>query len=550
MNKKQTPIKIVVLLAVVILINVLGSKIYERWDLTHDNRYTLSEASEKIIKNIKDPIQINVYLQGDFPSEFKRLQLESKQLLEEFKSDNSKIHFRFINPTGHEKDLIQKGLEPSRLQVQEDGKISQAIIFPWAIIKYGDKSENVNLLQTAVINAEDDQIENSVQALEYNFLNAIHKITNTKSKKIAILKGNGELNDLYIADMLRKVKNYYHLGVFTLDSVQRNPQKTAKDIQGYDLAIIAKPTEKFTEAEKYTMDQFIMNGGKTLWMVDNAYAELDSLMQTGEALLYPRDLGLTDLFFNYGVRINSDVVKDLYGSKILLQTGNTGNKPQFSQFIWPYHPLVLPNGKNSLSKNTEPVRLRFPNSMDTLKNKDVTKKILLQSSKLSQIVGLPKIISLDELTEKPDPKKFADEKEKFFGVLLEGKFTSAYNNRVKPFSLENAKDKGIENKMVVISDGDFIRNQVQNNQPLSLDSDKWTQERFGNKEFLMNAINYLLDDSGLINIRSKTVDLKILDKEKAFKERSKWQIINIVLPLILLAIFGFIFTFIRKKKYQ
>ncbi|WP_196886666.1 gliding motility-associated ABC transporter substrate-binding protein GldG [Aureivirga sp. CE67] len=549
MNKKQTPIKIVILLVAVILINVVGSKIHERWDLTHDKRYTLSEASENIIAEVKEPIQINVYLQGDFPAEFKRLQIETKQLLEELKSENSNIHFRFVNPTGHEKDLIAKGLEPSNLQVQEDGKMTQAIIFPWAIVKFGNKSENVNLLQTAIINAEEDQIENSIQALEYNFMNAIHRIINTKVKKIAILKGNGELDDVYIADMLRKVKNYYHLGVFTLDSVQANPQKTAKDIQGYDLAIIAKPSEKFTEAEKYTMDQYIMNGGNTLWMVDNAYAELDSLMQTGESMLYPRDLGLTDLFFNYGVRINADVVKDLYGSKILLQTGTKGGQPQFSQFPWKYHPLVLPNGDNPISKNTEPVRLRFPNSMDTLKN-GISKRVLLQSSKLSKIVGLPKIISLTELSKKPNPKQFEGEKSKIFGVLLEGEFKSAYADRVKPFSFENAKDKGVNSKMVVISDGDFIRNQVRNNQPTPLEVDKWTKERFGNKEFLMNSINYLLDDSGLINIRSKTIDLKLLDKEKAFKERSKWQIINIVLPLVLLAIFGFLFYFIRKKKYQ
>jgi len=540
--------KIAYVLLGLLLLNFISSTIYKRFDLTEDNRYTLSTATKSIVESIEEIITIKVYLQGNFPAEFKRLQTETKQHLEELKALNKNINFRFINPSEITEELINSGLEPSRLQVQENGKLSEIIILPWAVISSKNSTESISLLKDIYSNSQNEQLESSIQNLEYAFANAIHKVTSKKSKKIAIIKGNGELGDIYIADFLQKLNEYYFLAPFTLDSVEKQPQKTLKDILEFDLFIIAKPAEKFTEEEKFTLDQFSMNGGKTLWLIDNVQAELDSLMQTGETLAYPRDLGLTDLFFNYGVRINTDLITDLNSSEIPLATGNIGNKTQFSQFQWNYYPLLNSTNNHSINNNIEPVNIKFANSIDTLKN-NIQKTILLQSSKLSKAIGTPSIISLKTIAQQPNPSKFSNG-EKPIAILLEGKFKSAYNGRVKPFNIENPKENGVETKMIIISDGDIIANEISKGKPLELGINKWTNQRYGNKEFLLNTVNYLLDDTGLINIRSKTVKVDFLNKQKAFEETTKWQVINILFPLLILAAFGYIFNYFRKKKYQ
>ena len=540
--------KISVILISLILLNFIGSKVYKRFDFTQDKRYTLSKATEKIVENVKDLVVVTVYLNGDFPAEFKRLQTETKLHLEELKSLNKNIQFRFVDPAEIAQNLIESGLEPSRLQIQENGKLSEIVIFPWAVVSHKNKTENVSLLNDVFSNSQNQQLESSIQNLEFAFANAIHKITSEKSKKIAVLRGNGELSDIYLADFLRKLGEYYFLAPFTLDSVAVQPQKTLEQISAFDLAIIAKPTEKFTEAEKFTLDQFVMNGGKTLWLIDNVQAELDSLMQTGETLAYPRDLGLTDLFFNYGVRINPDLIADLYSSEIPLATGNIGNQTQFNQFSWEYFPLVNSRNNHPINNNIEAVNLKFTNSIDTLKN-NIQKTVLLQSSPLSKSVGTPAIISLRTITQKPNQDEYR-KGNKMISVLLQGKFKSAYFERIKPFKISEPKEYGIENEMVIIADGDIIANEIAKGSPLELGLNKWTNQRYGNKEFLLNTVNYLLDDSGLINIRSKTVKIDFLNKEKAFEESGKWQLINILFPLIILALFGFIFNYFRRKKYQ
>lgn len=540
--------KIAIFVVGLFLINFLGNKIYKRFDLTEDHRYTLSETTKNIAKKVDDIILVKVYLQGDFPAEFKRLQTETKLHLEELKSVNKNIQFRFINPTDIAEDLIASGLEPSSLQVQENGKLSEMVLFPYAVINYKNKTEIIPLLNDVFSNSQDEQLESSIQNLEYAFANAIHKIIATKSKKIAVLRGNGELPDIYIADFLRKLNEYYLLAQFTLDSVETQPQKTLFDLTKFDLAIISKPTEKFTEQEKFALDQFVMNGGKTLWMIDNVQAELDSLQQTGETLAYPRDLGLTDFFFNYGIRINSDLVNDLYCSQIPLATGNIGNQTQFSQFPWVYFPLAISKNNHPINTNIEAVNLKFVNNIDTLKN-NIKKTVLLQSSPLSKIIGTPSIISLKTIGEAPKKEEYTNGNQSL-AVLLEGKFKSAYNGRVKPFKTLKPIDNSSVNKMIVISDGDIIANEISKGQPLELGVDKWTNQRYGNKDFLLNSVNYLLDDTGLLNIRSKKIKINFLDKQKAFEEANKWQFTNIAFPLIILALFGFLFYYLRLKKYQ
>ena len=540
--------KIAFLVIGLFLINFLSSKIYKRFDITEDHRYTLSETTHKIVDNVNEILLIKVYLEGDFPAEFKRLQIETKLHLEELKALNKNIQFKFEDPSDIAEELIQSGLEPSNLQVQENGKLSELVIFPWAVVTYKDKTETISLLKDITSNSQDQQLEGSIQNLEYAFTNAIQKLTSSKTKKIAVIKGNGELNDIYIADFLRKLNEYYLLAPFTLETVATLPQKTLSDITEYDLAIIAKPTQKFTEQEKFTLDQYIMKGGKTLWLIDNVQAELDSLQKTGETLAYPRDLGLTDMFFNYGARINLDLITDLYCSEIPLATGNIGNKTQFSPFPWKYFPLLNSINNHPINNNIEAVSSKFANSIDLLKN-NIQKTVLLQSSQLSKPIGTPNIISLKTIAKKENTTEY-NKGNKAISVLLEGQFKSAYNGRVKPYKTLKPIENGVDNKMVIIADGDIIANEISKGQPLELGVDKWTNQRFGNKEFLLNAVNYLLDDTGLINIRSKTVKINFLNKQKAFEEAKKWQFINILLPLLLLAVFGLIFNYLRKKKYQ
>ena len=540
--------KIFLSIVILIVVNFLAGKFNQRLDITKDKRYTLSETTKHIVKNLQEPAVIKVYLEGDFPSEFKRLQIETSLHLEELNVLNKNIIFRFIEPLDIAEELIKSGLQPSRLSVQEGGKVSEAVIFPWATIEYQDKIENISLLSSNSSGTQEEQLQSSIENLEYAFSDAIYKVSLNDKQKIAILKGNGELEDIFLVGFLSRLKQYYKLAPFTLDSVKNNPQRSLEQLTTFDLAIIAKPTEKFTEEEKFTLDQYIINGGKILWLIDNVNAELDSLMLTGQSLAFNRDLNLTDLLFSYGVRVNYDLVKDINSSTIRLASGNVGNQTQFQDFLWSYFPLINSKNNHPITKNIDPVNMQFSNSIDTLKN-DIKKTILLQSSAFSKPLGTPHLIELDEVAKKPIQEDYNNGNQ-VLGILLEGAFNSAYANRVKPFETTLFNNKSNSNKMVIIADGDIIANQVHQGQPLDLGLDKWTNIRYGNAPFLMNTVNYMLDETGLLQLRSKSIQLQFLDKQKAFEERSFWQFINIVLPLIILAIVGFTYQFLRKRKYS
>ena len=535
------------LLISLLIINVCTQSIYKRIDVTEDHRFTLSETSKNLISRVNEPLFITVYLEGDFPSEFKRLQLETRQHLEELTAENALIKFKFETPDQQQDALIKRGMMPSKLTVEESGKFSEAIIFPWAEISYGKKLSVVSLLPTAIVSSQDEQLQKAIENLEYSFSNAINSITQTAQKKVAVISGNGELEDIYLYSFLSEVAKKYRLGKITLDSVSTNPQETLKKISTFDLAIIAKPTQKFTAKEKFTLDQFITNGGKTLWMIDNVQADLDSLFTNGKMLAYPRDLNLTNLLFTYGVRINTTLIKDLYAAEIPLATGIIGNQPQFQNLEWLYHPLVRGNSNHAITKNISPVRLQFANSIDTLKN-NIKKTPLLVSSLLTRKIGTPNFIELASISDKVLEADYQSGKQ-LFAVLLEGDFNSAYKNRVKPFQTKRYKEQATNNKMILVADGDIIKNQILKEQPFDLNKDKWTHQQFGNKDFLLNAVDYLLDDSGIIQLRNKTLQIKLLDKQKAFKERLFWQFLNVVLPLMILLIFGIVFKILRNRKY-
>ncbi|MCZ8090187.1 MAG: gliding motility-associated ABC transporter substrate-binding protein GldG [Flavobacterium sp.] len=549
--------KIILILAVLVGINIAGHFIFKRFDLTADKRYTLSETSLQIVDEITEPVYIDVFLEGNFPGEFKKLQTETQQLLEEFKAENPNVIFQFVNPLDEEanrdetiQSFLERGLTPVNVTVNEKGQQTQEVVFPWAIATCGDKSIKVPLLKNMMGASTAEKVISSVQHLEYAFANAINSVSKEKQKRVAVIKGNGELHDILIADFVKSVRDNYYIGTFTLDSVAKNPNESLKYLKKYDLAVIAKPTEVFTDAEKQVLDQFVINGGKTLWLMDHVSMEMDSLMQTGENLAFPRDLNLNDMFFKYGIRIRPDLIKDLMNTPIALATGQQGSATQYSQFPWFFSPAVYSESANPIVSNLDVIKFEFANPIEPLKN-DINKTVLLTSSKYSKLIGTPSEINLNMVEERPEQKEFAGGGNYPVAVLLEGKFHSAFENRVLAFNDNTFKPVGKDNKMIVISDGDVIKNQLDKNfQPLELGYDKWTNNLYANKEFLMNCVNYLLDDNGLINIRSKEVNLPMLDKEKVVENYTTAQIITVGLPLVVLLVFGLLFTFLRKRKYS
>lgn len=544
--------KLLITIVVIVVLNVFGNQFFKRFDLTSDNRYTLSEATLNALKNVNEPVYIDVFLDGEFPSEFKRLQTETNQILEEFRAYNANIIFKFNNPIADEAtaeqytaELIGLGFTPTNINQNVKGKKSLTQIFPWAIANYGEKSVRVPLLVNNFGNKPEQNINQSVQLLEYAFTDALTKLTNPAKKKIAILKGNGEINDKYLADFLLSTKEYYALGEFNLDSLKNDLPKTLENLKRFDAAIIAKPTEAFSDEEKYILDQYVMNGGKIIWLIDQVNIDLDHLQNEEQiSLATPIDLNLDDLFFKYGVRINPKLVQDLLSTPITAKSADGTDFP----IDWLYSPIIKSEENHPINKNINLVKLEFANQIDTLKN-NIKKIVLLKSSPQSRVIGTPALVGLNQFMQELNEAAFTKGNQ-ITGALLEGNFSSAFKNRVKPFSINNPVDNGVPNKMIVIADGDIVNYNYVNKKPLVNGLDQWTQQVYGNKDFMMNCVNYLLDDNGLINIRSKNIELPLLDDQKVADKYTFSQIITVGLPIVILGIFGLLFTFLRKRKYS
>ncbi len=555
---KKNIVSIALLVAGLLLLNILGNYFYKRFDLTQDKRFTLSAEAKEIVDYVDSPIIVDVFLKGNFPPEFRRLQSETEQLLEEFSAYNSNIKFDFINPTEKGNEAFQSqfekfGLTPAQVSVTESGKQSTELVYPWALAHHDGKSVKIPLLKNQLGATSEERVNSSLQNLQYAFADGFKKLATQKSKKIAVLKGNGEYDDRYIADFFATLREYYFIAPFTLDSVATNPEKTLNALNGFDLIVAAQPTEPFSDAEKYVLDQFIMNGGKSLWLMDATQMQMDTI--SGNMFAFGKDLNLNDFFFKYGIRINPNLVKDVYSAPIVLASGDE-REAQYNRYPWFFSPLSSSANNHPIVSNIEAVKFDYASAIDTLPN-NIKKTVLLSTSPISKIVGLPFPIDFDVeipknlqvVNEGPNPNEY-NAGEIPLAVLLEGKFTSVFKNRVKPLKL-NVKniDDGKPSKMVVISDGDIIKNQLQGNRPLELGFDKMTNQFYGNKEFLLNTVNYLLDDSGLINIRTRQIAVPFLDPQKTVEQRSKWQTLNLLLPLGLLALFGIAFNFYRKRRY-
>lgn len=561
-------------LVIIILINIISSYIYTRFDLTFERRYTLSEASKKMLSEIDDLVFFRVYLHGDFPAGFKRLERETRDMLNEFRAYNNNIEYRFINPSetmdSKERELVfrqlmEKGLEPTDLQVKTADGTSQKIIFPGAIASYRGKEIPLSLLTSQRGTPPDEILNNSIENLEFVIADAIRKLVAQRRPQIAFVDGHGELNRHETADARAALSEYYVVERIRLDE-QLNSLTERVEVDSvstrirnkYEAIIIARPDSVFSEKDKFIVDQFIMRGGKVLWLVDPVFASMDSLQTSIETMGIARNLNLTDMFFKYGFRLNNDLVMDLNAIPIPVKSGQIGDQPKFEYFPWYFFPIITPQANDPIVRNLNAIKTEFISSVDFVESTaGLEKSVLLTSSNYSRSVRTPVLISLDILGQRADERLY-NQANIPVAVKIEGVFESLYKNRIPPEVAQNKEIDFRENspatKMIVVADGDVIRNQMQLSQgnylPLPLGYDKFTGQQFGNKDFILNALNYLTDDSGLISIRSRELKLRMLDTTKYDSERFFWQSLNIGLPVLLVILFGLLQATIRKKRYS
>lgn len=550
--KKEIIIKIIV--GAILLLGAVGI-FSKRFDLTSEKRYTLSDATVKVLQSVQEPVLVDVYLEGDFPAGFKQLQNETNFMLQEFRKINPKIDFKFIDPIKNkipQDTLMVMGMQPSILPDLQDGKISQIVLFPYAVIKSGEMGTSVPLIvQQSGINSQ-EQLNRSIENLEYSLISNIKTITSEERKNVGILINQDELRPDEFQGFMQMATENYNAGPV----IPKNQQElTAEDfpmLKNIDALVIAKPRKPFTEGEKLILDQYIMNGGKTLWMIDAVNAEMDTLFRSKKIMAYPMETNLTDFFFSYGLRINPGLTKDMKKSAMIrLVSGEVAGNPQYNSFLWPYFPLGIAENENPLTNNINPVKFEFPTSIDTLGRPGIKTNVLYESSSSTTVKQVPNYVALSEIVnadslsanEKPSAPKI-------FAVSLEGKFTSAYANRSEKNTFQNFKTSSNDNKMIVIADGDVGRNQLVKGEALPLGADLLTNQQYGNEQFLRNALDFLLDDANLIELRNRNIEARLLDRKKINDERSKWQMLNLLLPLALVGALGALFYYVRKKNFS
>lgn len=589
-------------LAIILFLNIISSFVFYRADLTSEKRYSLSDATKTMLRDLDDLVFFRVYLEGDFPAGFRRLRNATKEMLDEFRAYSSHIQYEFINPTRQEDPaetrkiyelLMEKGLEPTQVYLTEGSGSSTQVIFPGAIVSYQGQELPVQLLNSQMGASSHAVINNSIQAIEYNFAHAIKMLTQRRRQRVAFLEGHGQLSPIETADIFEELSKYYtvrrvslsyddpHFQRFVTDNIDSRFVTTdsleALNIQfeedmiseyvklqfdwinSFDALVIAQPMSPFNEKDKFIIDQYIMNGGKVLWFIDAVHASMDSLIMNTSTMGFTNRLNIEDQLFKYGVRINNNLIQDLKSSEIPLETGRVGNQPQYSFFPWPFFPIIMPESNHPIVNNLNAIKMEFVSSIDTIAVPNVDKTILLTSSRYSRTLNVPVPIDLNILRRRPDERLF-NRPHQPVAVLLEGSFESLYKNRLLPSSfLEAAKDIDIKensqpNRMIVVSDGNVIRNQLRRSDtgeiiPLPLGYDRWTRQTFGNKDFVMNCINYLLDDSELIYARAKEFHLRLLDSTKVRQNKSMIQAVNFVLPIFLIIVIALILYYIRKRKY-
>lgn len=557
-------------------INYLASVFHAKFDLTKEKRYTLSKATKDLLTNLDDDVQIDVFLKGDFPAGFRKLANSTNDFLQLLKERNgSKIHYQFISPqdeipgsrTLYGDSLVSLGAVPINLTVQKKAGESSNIIFPVAVMHYKEKQLLVNLYPGASGRISQEEINSAEALMEYQFAKSLNKLTQTKKPGIAYSVGNGEPVDGRTYDLVQSLQQDYEFKILNIKQQPRIPADV-------DVLLIVKPKEQFTEDEKLKIDQFVMNGGKLLCFIDNLIAEQDSLSIKPETIAYDRNLNLTDLFFRYGLRINTDLVMDLQCDLIPIVVGGTMDNPQMEFLHWNYFPILSPVN-NKMNKGLGYVASRFANSIDTIQVTGIRKQPLLVSSANSRIISTPALISLNENKNVPEDDKFKRNAIPV-AMMLEGKFSSLFRNRISQSQRDSLKVYGAdfketssENKIIVVADGDIVLNDFvpgngANSQPtpIPMGWNKYTyteymkQTEFGklfipvaNTEFLNNCMENLVNNAAIGETRNKDIVLRLLDSQKVKEQKTTWQFINIGLPILLVLLFGWIYQQIRKRKY-
>ena len=554
------------LLILVVAVNFLASNFHTRLDLTKEKRYTLSNATKQLLKNLDEPVMIDVFLKGDFPSGFKKLSLSTSELLKEFKENGKRnIIYNFYEPDEmisadrkYADTLLSMGAAPINLTVQLKAGEQQQYVFPVAWIRYKDRRTLVNLYTGGKRVITPEELNSAEALMEYQFINAINKITEETKAFVGYAVGNGEPAGPEVQDLIEgTLRPNYQLFTLNLPSQPSIPDT-------FKVLMIVKPTMTFTEDEKFKLDQYLMRGGKIIWMIDDLAAEMDSLKLNARTVAFERNLNLTDQLFRYGARINPDLVMDLQCDFLPFIAGGTPENPQYEFLKWNYFPLFESKNNHPINKNLRLVSSRFANSIDTVKADGIKKTFLLQSSPTSRKIGTPAIISLDENRNAPEDEKFKTNGIPV-AVLLEGKFRSLYEGRVSKEKADSLNAEGTpfigknnnDNKMIIIADGDMALNDFspQQQQILPMGLNKYTvgtnyEYQFANRDFILNCLEYLVNDVGIMETRSKDFVLRVLDTKKVSEQKFIWQIINIAVPILLIILFGLAYQQIRKRKYS
>lgn len=544
-----------------VLLYVISQWVYTTVDATEERRYTLAPATKELLRGLEDRVYIKVLLTGRFPAGFKRLQDATEEMLYRFAQTSDEIEYNFENPNEgtveevneRRAQLAKDGIIPTKLKISDAAGASSQYIYPFAIIHYGTRTIAVNLLQDDIPGADKEVIlNNSISLLEYKLADGIQKIKRNIRQIVAFSTGHGELNPLQTASFEKDLSNAYAVNRINLDSISRIP----KDIK---VLIIAKPTIPFSEVHLFMLDQYIMHGGHVMFLIDPLVVSLDSINQRKNYIPPPYDLGLDPLFFKLGARVNPNLVLDLQCTRIPMVVGMQGDKVQTELFPWFYHPLISSTSDHPITKNLDRIQLEFPASIDTIQTATpIRKTILLKSSEYTRIQMTPVRLNFDILREQPDPKLF-NKGPQALAVMLEGQFQSLYTNRLNNEQLavvektgQPFKASGDSSKILIVTDGDIIKNLVNSStgETAPLGYNKYENTSFtGNRDFLLNTVEYMLDESGVLEARSKDIKLRLLNAVRAQEEGVKWQLINILGPLVVIFILGLVFHFLRKRKF-
>ncbi len=551
-------------LVLLVLVNWLFSFIHYRSDLTAEKRYTVSGATRNMLENLDSEVDVTVLLSGDLPAGFKKLAGSTADLLEEFRDiSGNKLSFRFEHPGAGMPDSLKASLIDSlrslginatnvKAQTKEGEGEEQQLVYPGAVIRYKDRTIGVDFLQGQNFQAGLSSLNNAEALLEYKLAGSINKVKQDTVPLIGYLAGNGEPLDYRVYDLIEKtLRPNYAFRILPIDSVQAIPAF-------FKAILIVKPIQRFNDSQKLKIDQYVMYGGKLIWMIDNLYASLDSLQRSqGEFIAFDMGLNLEDQLFKYGVRINQDLVQDLQCDKIPSVIGSVGDKPQIQLLPWPYFPLLRNNTGHPIAKNLDYVLSQFPQSVDTMQVKNIKKTVLLSSSPESRILSTPAKVEWASVRNEEDLKTFTNASVPV-AVLLEGRFQSLYANRLtkamadslaaagQPF-LQESKE---ENKMIVVGDGDLVINSIdQNEGPLQMGTNMYTKQQYANREFLLNSLEYMVDQSGILETRGKDFTLRLLDKTRYEENKSFWQILNIVLPALLVMFLIALYQYFRKQRF-